>query len=295
MRSVFGWIFSHKLVTLLLILIAFLMVKNFRNNPYPMPLLTTSHSNYDMSLSAERSAKVGAAPGDSYAPFPDAPRRMVVQNSFMSLLVNNVSESIQQIQRHVEQVGGYMVHTDISNPSDAASGSITVRIPQEKLPTALAQFRTLAVKVVSENLQGTDVTDEYEDVDEKLRILERNKARLEEIMDRAVEISDITNIQQQLFNIQAQIDSLKGRQNYLEKTAAMSSVTVYLSTDELALPYAPETPWRPALVYKYAIRSLLTNFQEFGSFLIWVGVYSVVWIPALIILILLSRWMKKRV
>ena len=112
---------------------------------------------------------------------------------------------------------------------------------------------------------------------------------MEDIMDQATEISDITSIQQQLFSIQSQIDSIKGQQNYLEKTTALSLVTVYLSTDELALPYTPSGSWRPALVFKEAVASVLINLQRLGSVGIWVGVYALVIIPALLLLLVLKK------
>jgi hypothetical protein len=232
-------------------------------------------------------------PLDQAAPAPDVTNRMVVQNSYISLLVKNVSETINLIKQRVTSVSGYMVETDISNPDEAANGTITLRIPQEKLDESLAYFRTLAVKVVSENLQGTDVTDQFVDNEERLRILEKNKARMEEIMSKAAEISDIVSIQREVFNIQSQIDSIKGQQNYLEKTTAMSKVTLYLSTDELALPYAPNNSWRPALVFKLAVRSLLSSLQGLGTILIWVAVYATIIIPLIIVIYLLTRFVKR--
>lgn len=307
MSRFFGWIFSHKLVTLLLLIVLFLL---FRPTRGPVPL-SLSYRDTDTFSTTGESVMMGAptqmkmmaedsvrsfpiAPGMDAAPAPGVANRMVVENSFMSLQVKNVSESINQIKQQATTAGGYMVESNLSNPHEAANGHITVRVPQEKLDQLLNQFRSLAVKVVSENLQGTDVTDQFVDNEERLRILERNKARMEEIMDQAVEISDITSIQQQLFSIQSQIDSIKGQQNYLEKTTKMSLVTIYLSTDELALPYQPTNSWRPALVFKEAVRSLLTNLQQLGSAAIWIGVYALVIIPVVVIGMILFRTLLRR-
>src|SRR3989344_6045378 len=158
---------------------------------------------------------------------------MVVRNSNMSLKVTNVAETINQIVSYIENAGGYMVDSTLSNPEDAATGNITVRAPEESLDETLSYFRTLSVKVVSENLTGRDVTDQYQDIEERLRILEQNKKRFEEIMVSATEISDIINIQQQIFSVQNQIDSYKGQQQLLSQTAKLSKVTLYLATDEL--------------------------------------------------------------
>lgn len=221
--------------------------------------------------------------GEEAAPTTNVSPRMVVQNSHLSLKVLDVAESTKQINEYVTQKGGYMVNSSVSNPEDNASGNITVRIPQTSLEESLEYFRSLSVKVVSENLSGTDVTDQYQDIEENLAILEQNKARFMEIMDQATEIDDILRIQREIFTLQSQIDSYKGQQQYLEQTAKLSLVTIYLATDELALPYAPEQAWRPQVVFQRAVRSLLTNMQDLGSLIIWLGVYSIVLIPAGII------------
>ena len=301
MKRIFSWVVSHKLASILLLILLWTLFRNsFSSSSSIFPTSRTQTSDYSMKSAVGGGPNmVGLSnesisyPLDQAAPAPDVTNRMVVQNSYISLLVKNVSETINLIKQRVTSVSGYMVETDISNPDEAANGTITLRIPQEKLDESLAYFRTLAVKVVSENLQGTDVTDQFVDNEERLRILEKNKARMEEIMSKAAEISDIVSIQREVFNIQSQIDSIKGQQNYLEKTTAMSKVTLYLSTDELALPYAPNNSWRPALVFKLAVRSLLSSLQGLGTILIWVAVYATIIIPLIIVIYLLTRFVKR--
>ena len=145
--------------------------------------------------------------------------------------------------------------------------------------------------MVSENLTGEDVTDQFVDIDARLATLYRTKAKFEEILDKAVKVEDLLNVQRELINLQTQIDSLKGQQLYLEKSAAMAKITIYLSTDELALPYAPSEAWRPTVILKLAVRSLVGNLRNFGSALIWIGVYSVVWVPILIVLFIIRKRM----
>jgi hypothetical protein len=98
-------------------------------------------------------------------------------------------------------------------------------------------------------------------------------------MAKAEKIEDLLNVQRELINLQSQIDSLKGQQQYYEKNAEMAKLTIYLSTDELALPYAPSESWRPQVIFKQAVRSLVTSLRKVGTAIIWLAVYSVVWIP----------------
>lgn len=219
--------------------------------------------------------------------------RLVVQESNLSLVVKNVRESVDKIVDQAKSVGGYMVSSSLSQPEEAPYANVVVRVPSKNLKLVLEYFRSLAVKVSSENLYGYDVTDEYTDIEARLATLNKTKAKFEEIMNKAEKIQDILEVQRQLISLQDQIDSLKGRQQYLEKTAELAKITLYLSTDEFSLPYAPAAPFRPAVIFKYAIRSLVGTLRSGVKLLIWVVVYSVIWLPILLIAWFLSKRRKK--
>lgn len=218
-------------------------------------------------------------PRSKAPPTNDTTDRKVIQNSTLSLQVKDVTQTRDQILNYTRSLGGYMVNSELSRPQTAASATLTLRIPEAQLEKALDRYRSLAVQVVSENLRGRDVTDEYVDNAERLKILRRNKARFEEIMDQANEIEDILRVQKEVFNLQTQIDNLIGRQRYLEQNAKLAKVTIYLATDELALPYTPDEPWSPQAVFRRAVRSLVGNLRSLGSLVIWLGVYAVLWMP----------------
>lgn len=294
------WVRKNKFATLLLLILAFFLFRQWqspslRNVSYDK----SSYSDSSLQLGAPMNAGI-AQRGEmnimpqtaDYAPAPEVTDRMVIQNSDLSLLVKNVRESIDAIISTTSQMGGYMVDSSLSSPGESPSGTITIRVPAKDLSKMLEFLRGHAIKVVSENLTGQDVTDQYVDNEARLLTLERTKTKFEDIFNRAVEISDITNLQQQILSVQSQIDAVKGQQLYLQKNAEMARVTIYLSTDELALPYAPQDSWRPGVIYKLAVRSLIVHFRVLAEWFIWIGVYSIIWIPALILLWYLKKRFK---
>jgi len=227
-----------------------------------------------------------------YAPQTEVEERLVVQNSTLSLLIKDVVDARDKVVSFAQQAGGYMVNVQTSNPQDAPTATVVVRIPSDKLEEALQFYRSLSVKVVSENLVGKDVTDEYVDIDTRISQIESTKERLDAILDTATQISEITNLTTQISNYQNQIDSLKGRQQALEQNAKLAKITIYLSTDEIALPYAPSETFRPGVIFKLAVRSLVGTLRKLATLVIWVGVYSVVWVPALGIYIYIRKRKK---
>jgi len=287
MSSIISYLKHNKLVVLLSLIIVFFLINSLPKNQYssrPIAIANKSmigQGNLDSAMTL---------PSYEAAPAPEVKDRLVIKESNLSLLVNKVGEAQKEVLRRVEEMGGYMVSTSLSNPQDQATATVVVRIPAEKLEQTLDSFRKIAVKVISENLQGQDVTDQYVDLQARLDTLQKTKDKFEQIMDRATLVSEILEVQRELINLQAQIDSIKGQQQYLEKNAQMAKITIYLSTDELSLPYSPSKAWRPSVIFKQAVRSLMGAFIVIGTLAIWIAVFSVIWLPILLIV----RYLRKR-
>lgn len=292
---IIDWAKKNKFTSFLIIIIIYFIYTNWLSDGRWNGINSTSFSNNAMFRVSD-----GSLPGlsggvnmpyplNQSPPAPEIKDRMIIQESNLSLLVKDAGKAISDIKTKATSLGGYFVNSNISTPDSGATGQIIIRIPQSYLDETLVFLRRLAVKVVSENLQGSDVTDQYVDNDVRLKILEGNKARFMEIMNKAEKVEDILKVQQELFNIQSQIDSITGQQRYLAKNAQMVKITIYLSTDELSLPYAPEQSFRPDVIFKQAVRSILTTLQKLGSLVIWIAVYGVIWIPGVLIIFIIQR------
>ena len=259
-----------------------------------VPSRNASYELYDqVAPSAGGVAKSLMAPllpiREEVAP-TDSQDRLVIKDTSLSLVVKNVTKSINDVETAAKNFGGFLVNSYLSRPEEGGSGNITIRVPEARRTEALNAFRGLAVKVVSESIYGNDVTDEYVDLASRLEVLLQTKTKFQEIMTRATAINDLLNVQRELISLQQQIDSIKGQQKYYEQSAKLSKITVYLSTDELSLPYAPTDAWRPAVIFKTAIRSLVSNLRSLGTATIWLLVYS----PILLVGIIVYRWLRKR-
>jgi len=214
--------------------------------------------------------------------------RKVVTNTNFSLHVKNVDDTVENIRKKTSEMGGFMVNTDIRRDEAASSSNLQVRISSDQLVEFSKYLKTLAVKVVYENISGNDITDQYVDYEEKLRSLESVKARFEEIMDEAETVDEIMNVQNRIFSIQSQIDSIKGQITYMDRSAATSLVSISISTDELSLPYTPVKSWRPDVIMKEAIRAMISVLRAMGT----VGIWLIAFIPLIILLIALKMSIK---
>ena len=292
-----SWLKSNKLTVVLIIAVGYLLLQQ-NSGPITPLMSSTRNANLEMAVGGALPKAGGGGfipPVDNNIAPTDSSDRMVIKESTMSLMVKDVAESIKTIQAAAEKSGGYLINSHLAKPQESGSGSISVRVPEAKLADTLVEFRQAGLRVVDEYISGQDVTDQYVDLEARLATLNKTKVKFEQILDQAVQVQDLLNVQRELVNLQQQIDSIKGQQQYLAQSAKLSRITVYLSTDEFSLPYSPADPWRPNVVFKLAVRSLVSNLRSIGSALIWTGVYSPVWIPISLVAWFLTKRNKAKV
>lgn len=300
LNKVIDWIKRNKLTAILLAVLAYTLYPQFNTGTmykttldYEGGFMGNTGISAPNALRGYDTAEIAMPPIVGEAPVSDATNRMVVTNSNMSLLVKDVRVTTDAVEQQAKSLGGYSVNKYTNTPYEGGSGYITVRVPLDKRDAMVTFLRETGVRVLSENIDAQDITDQYEDLDAQLAQLEKTMTRLQTIYDQAVTVQELLNVQTQIQNQQRSIDNVKGRIQSLEAQSKTTLISVNMSTDELALPYSPGAPWRPEVTLKLAIRDLTQTMRNAGDGLIWLGVYSIVWGPALVILLVVRAEVRK--
>ena len=248
-----------------------------RSNVTPKSLLTEER------YSPEAPAALPA--GDS-GQAKSSEERMIVRSARMSLIVKDTEESLSQIKGIVTSLGGYVADTHLWREAEQLRGSVSVRVPAESLDDALSKFKALAVRVESESSKSQDVTEEYTDLSARLRNLEATEQELLELLktvrEKTGKAEDILAVYRELTDIRGQIEQLKGRMQYLEKTSDMASVTIELIPDVLAQPISVGG-WRPSATLAGALRALLHAVRFIADAAIWIIFFV---LPVVVILLI---------
>lgn len=152
--------------------------------------------------------------------------RMIIYAAQVSLEVEDVDAAANKIQSVAEGVGGFVQTLSISG-GERKSGFITVRVPQEKFYDVLRQVESVG-NVTNKEVSGQDVTEQYIDLEARLKNAESEEERLLAILDKATEVSDILMVEKELMRVRETIEGLKGQLQYLERRVAYSVISVYL-------------------------------------------------------------------
>jgi len=290
MHKIIDWLKHNKLLTILLVFVLY----KFAASPV---LYNTFGANYSKSYNGVSSLMTvdSFAPNpNNIAPQPDITDRKIATDISMSLLVKNVKETANKVIDLAMNSGGYLVNLNTNSGETDSNSTVAIRVPSNQTKSVVEQLRAMSVRVVSENINGYDVTDQYVDYDAKLEILNNNKTRFLEISNKATTVDEILRVQQAINDVQNQIDGVKGQLKYLNGISSTALFTISISTDELSLPYSSNTPWRPMVIIKNAVRSLMSTFRIGVNALIWIIVYSIIWVPALIVYKVVKRIIRKK-
>lgn len=246
----------------------------------------------DRAISSPMSATVPAPIGDNSV----LPRKITKTGS-ISILVDTAEAAATNIQAIAGSMAGYVSDSYLYEVTPGVkAGAITIRVPADKFDQTLARIKELALKVENENINANDVTDQFIDLDARLKNLKAQETQYLDILKKAQKVEDVLNVTNQLNQVRQQIDSLQGQLKYLNSQVDLSTITVNLTAEKEVQIWGIN--WRPITVIKQAVRSLLNGLVNYVNAIIAIIIFLPVialWIITLLIVIWVIWRVVKRV
>lgn len=256
-----------------------------------------------LSDSGEPDGDLGSASGDSSAGAPadggqlpqTAPKlqgildRKIVQSTSIDLAVEDVGRDFQEIIRIAETAGGFVSTASFSNRDEQQAADLTIRVPANQYQSVLAQIRNMG-EVQEESSDANDATEEYTDLQARLRTLQATERRYLELLAEARNINDILQVQDRLDAVRAQIEQVQGRINLLDHLTELATITVHLRPVVPGEPPADQGGASPLEAAGAAWERSLAALRVLATGVVVVGVFSWWLAPALLALALAGRW-----
>jgi hypothetical protein len=224
-------------------------------------------------------------------------RGMIIRNANITLQVNDVSHTLEQISQLADKSGGYIVNSNLSQDNYVVgnnSANISIRIPAEGLNSALAQLKSFANKVVQESVTGEDISQQYVNLESQLKNLQTTKEQLTRIMDGAKKTSDVLNVYKQLSDTQGQIDVIEGQMKYYKQSVAYSLITINLTMNPMIANQTAQQ-WKLTEVAISAYHELVDQLRNLTYGLIQFIVY---FLPLILIwtgICLIAFWVWRKI
>jgi hypothetical protein len=157
--------------------------------------------------------------------------RRVIRNAEIELEVENIESSTRQFREIVADLGGYMTSSSAQTTGESRARTyLSFEVPADRFETTLDRLRDhrLVVEVLHESTTTQDVTEEYVDLESRLRNLEATEERYVELLEAATTISEILDVEYELSRVRGDIEQLQGRINYLDQRTSFSRISVTL-------------------------------------------------------------------
>lgn len=179
--------------------------------------------NASMDESIDAMADVSAT--EQPAPLVQIDRKLI-KNGTLTFKVSDVAETKKQIDKLIKEANGYPSNETQSNFDEQLQSSISVRVPANTFDDFVNHVLKLAIKVDSKNITTVDVTEEFIDIQARIKTKKELEARYREILKQAKTVEEILAIESNLSNVRTEIESAEGKLNYLKSQISMSTVII---------------------------------------------------------------------
>ena len=166
---------------------------------------------------------------------PVPAERKIIRDAALTLEVEEPVKAAERITSIADSRGGYVVSSESRHVSSGGRKgksyevfTVQFRVPAAQFEAALKDVRATAGEVTAEKVSGKDVTEEYIDLEARLRTQRALEAQLLDIMKTAREVSDAISVQRELATVRTEIERVEGRRRFLESQSSLSTINVTL-------------------------------------------------------------------
>jgi hypothetical protein len=158
---------------------------------------------------------------DAPAPSQDEPdsARHIVYTASLQLGVFDVADAREKAERLPDTLGGYV--------QSLAQNVVILRIPSARLRDAMTAASGWGV-VEARDMQAADVTEEWVDLDTRIRVLQQMQTQLAALLARANTVEEALRVRRALDEVTLELEQALGRKRRLVNLTSFSTLTIQL-------------------------------------------------------------------
>jgi hypothetical protein len=159
--------------------------------------------------------------------------RQVIYTADITVRTKDIKKTVDDVQSLTGRNGGFVFAEQVNlmpkdpNSSGLASATVTIHVPPTSLASVLAQISALGIEL-DRNQHAEDVTAQVVDVDARAAAAQNSLKRLNELFAHAGSVAELTSLEQQIAQREAERDSLLSQQKTLAAQVAAATITVNL-------------------------------------------------------------------
>ncbi len=190
---------------------------------------SVSGNQADSEKSASDTGKADAANSSSVVA---AARAKVIKTANIQLETLKFEEASNAIIRKTNSLGGYVESSNITGKRIEESGlsqnrnaKLVLRVPKASFDKFILDMNNVG-NVVSQNITGQDVTNQYFDTEAHLKALKTEEERLLELLSKTGSLNDTIQVEKELANVRYDIENLTGTLKKLDDQIDYSTINI---------------------------------------------------------------------
>lgn len=245
-------------------------------------------------VARESAAAPAEAPGSPEATEPVALKsRKIIYTGQINVQCDKLEPAIDEARKIVAQAGGYVSNLDQSGGATSREATLTFRVPAEKFDATMAALGKLG-DVRQRSFSSSDVTDQWVDLDARVRNLKLEEQRLLAILAKAGKVTDLLEVERELARVRGEAERIEGQLRRLNDQVGLSTIELGLSLPPDVDATVESDSW-----IKQVVSDAAATFVHLGKAILALAIYLLflspfVLVPALVIWLIVKAVRRRR-
>ena len=245
---------------------------------------------------AQKSAPATAASSEASSPAATSGRK-IIYRAEVDLVVEQFSEIPSQVEALTSQFGGFVASSNIRGWERAPRyGTWTLRVPAARYEAFLAAVQKLG-EVQRVHSDSDDVTEEYSDLEARLRNKRQEETRLLQLLSEATgKLEEVLAVEKELSRVRGEIEQIEGRRRVLDDLISLTTVTLNISeVRDYSTQHAASYTTRLQRSWSASLNLLFRSLQDLSIALVVVAPWLAALALPLVVVALVARywWVRK--
>lgn len=212
----------------------------------------------------------------------------IIKNGTLRYETSDLETTYNQVQATVKKYNATINYDSQGKNNNSIYRNITVRVPSNNFDAFIKDVSNGVSYFDTKEISSNDVTEEYIDVQSRIKTKKALEERYLELLKKATKVSEMLEVEQQLSTIREEIESRESRLKYIKDRVATSTID---------LEFYKNQAEKSGATVSYGgkiVNAIKYGFNGISSFFIWlIGVWPFIVILVAVIYLIRSRFNKK--
>lgn len=207
--------------------------------------------------------------------------KKLIYKANLNMEVENYGAAQTEVRNMVTLASGYIIEFNENMSEYEKGGTFILKVPASGFSSFLNNLEKVKHTELQRSIQGQDVSEEYVDLESRLKAKQLMESQYIEFMKKATKSADLVAFANQLGAIQEEIEQIKGRMRYIDQNVSFSTVELRLYQTDESIAITQQKEQGPLMerasdALKGSLNALSVMFQ-------WLVVFLAGALPVLII------------